>query len=374
MTQHPQLDLQVAYCSLRGAEEGFDPEFGANLKWDVPLLDGYKWIRVPNKGTGDESFWGLYNPGLWTLIRDGKFDAVFCFTGYVRATFWIVYLASKAAHSAFLFGCDQNSLESRDGKQWKRWAKRMAWPLLYRLADQVVVSSSGARDLIASLGIPPDKITLTPLAVDNDWWYEASGKVNRDSVRSAWGVPRESFVVLYCAKLQAWKRPMDLLQAFAQARIENGHLVFAGAGPQREELEKEAKSLGVDERVRFLGFVNQSELPAVYTSADLMVMPSVYEPFGAVVGEASCCGCPVVATDRVGASRDLIAPIDPRLVYPCGERETLASILRALSLDPERLSQLREAVRRRMTEWSPQRNIAGNAEAVRVAVERRHSR
>ena len=63
MAKHPRLDLQVAYCSLRGAEAGHDPEFGTQVKWDVPLLDGYAWTHVLNKGSGAESFWGMNNPG-----------------------------------------------------------------------------------------------------------------------------------------------------------------------------------------------------------------------------------------------------------------------------------------------------------------------
>ena len=50
MASHSQLQLKVAYCSLRGAEASLDQEFGATVKWDVPLLDGYDWVEVPNKG------------------------------------------------------------------------------------------------------------------------------------------------------------------------------------------------------------------------------------------------------------------------------------------------------------------------------------
>jgi len=55
------VELQVAYCTLRGAEAAHDPEFGATVQWDVPLLDGYSWVQVPNRGSGGESFWGLRN-------------------------------------------------------------------------------------------------------------------------------------------------------------------------------------------------------------------------------------------------------------------------------------------------------------------------
>src|ERR1700756_3256372 len=87
MAQEPALDLQVAYCSLRGATvANYDPDFQASVQWDVPLLDGYHWVEVPNQGTGEESFWGLRNPSLRELIRTGKFDAVLCYVGYVRAS------------------------------------------------------------------------------------------------------------------------------------------------------------------------------------------------------------------------------------------------------------------------------------------------
>ncbi|HYK39427.1 MAG TPA: hypothetical protein VEU98_05345, partial [Candidatus Eremiobacteraceae bacterium] len=126
MAQHPRLDLQVAYCSLRGAEAAVDPDFGREVKWDVPLLEGYEWTHVPNKRPERESFWGMNNPGLKDLIRDGKFDAVLCFTGYVRASFWIAWRAAKKAGAAFIFGTDASSLAPRDGSAWKVAVKKIA--------------------------------------------------------------------------------------------------------------------------------------------------------------------------------------------------------------------------------------------------------
>ena len=66
-------------------------------------------------------------------------------------------------------------------------------------------------------------------------------------------------------------------------------------------LQREAEELKVADRVRLLGFVNQSELPSVYRSSDVLVLPSEYEPFGVVVNEALLCGCVAAVSDRVGA-------------------------------------------------------------------------
>jgi len=368
---HPQLDLSVVYCTLRGAEPARDPEFGTVVQWDIPLLEGYQWSQVANRGSGAETFWGLYNPELWQFIRRGKFDAAICFLSYTHASFWISFAAAKSCGSAFLFGCDQHSLEPRDGRVWKRWVKRILWPVLYRLADQVLVSSSGARSLILSLGLPQQKVTLAPITVDNDWWIHHSQKVDREAVRASWGATSQSTVVLFCAKLQPWKRPQDLLRAFARAELSDALLVYAGEGPQRQELEREAGDLGVATRVRFLGFVNQTQLPAVYTAADLMVLPSEYEPFAVVVNEASCCGCAVAASDRVGAAQDLIAPVDPGLIYPCGDVSALSTLLKSFCTNKERGRALGEAARKRLGSWSLREAIGGILAAVETAVSRR---
>ena len=178
-------------------------------------------------------------------------------------------------------------------------------------------------------------------------------------------------MILFCAKLQPWKRPLDLLRAFAQANLPDVLLVYAGDGAQRQELETTALALGVSERVRFLGFVNQSQLPRVYTSADLMVLPSEYEPFAVVVNEASCCGCAVTASDRVGSGRDLIARVDPDLIYPCGDIGALSTLLSELCRDRKHLCELGQLARNRMISWSQQDTVIGSIAAVSSAVNRR---
>jgi len=82
LSKQQEIELQGAYCSLRGAEPTHDVEFDTTVQWDVPLLDGYAWVEVPNRAFGGEGFWGLNNPGLWKLVRRGNFDAVLYLTGY----------------------------------------------------------------------------------------------------------------------------------------------------------------------------------------------------------------------------------------------------------------------------------------------------
>jgi len=366
MAQDAKLDLQVAYCSLRGAEAGYDPEFGRSVKWDVPLLDGYNWTHVPNRSSGSESFFGLYNPGLWKLIREGHFDAVLCQLSYLRCSFWISYFSARGRGTPFMFLTDASSMEPRDGRKWKIWVKKLAWPVLFRTFNQVLTASSAGVEMMRSLRIPERQISMTLDTVDNDWWQAEAARVNRAAVRASWGLDNEEKIVLFCAKLQPWKRPLDVLHAFADASISRSTLVFAGDGALRSSIEAEASALGLGKRVRMLGFVNQSQLPAVYRAADVMVIPSEYEPFGLVVNEAMLCGCAVIASDKVGAVRDLIFPGRTGYVYPCRNTRGLARALCDAFADPAKLAEIGQAAGNRIAQWSPR----ASASAIRDAIVR----
>jgi glycosyltransferase involved in cell wall biosynthesis len=132
--------------------------------------------------------------------------------------------------------------------------------------------------------------------------------------------------------------------------------------------------LGVAHRVRFLGFVNQSRLPDVYQAADILVLPSEYEAFGVVVNETMLCGRPVIVSDRVGAKYDLIREGETGFVYPCGDIEALAQILREVLPDRERLRKMGEAARKRMETWSPRENVEAFVQAVENAVQRKRGK
>jgi glycosyltransferase involved in cell wall biosynthesis len=310
MAQDPRLNLQIAYCSLQGAEPSIDPEFGVEIAWDTSVLDGYPWVHLRNRSLvpGLGRFFGLVNPSVWGLIRKGRFD-VAILPGYFYCTAWIAIAAARWYGTPILFVTDSHSLRSR-GTQgtWKLRLKKWLVRRIFSLAKAIVVSSSGGVDYIKSLGFSSDRIFLVPTVVDNDWWTGQSAKVDRAGVRAAWNIPPQGVVALFCAKLQQWKGPVDLLEAFARANVPNSYLVLAGDGPERRNLERSATELGIVDRVRFLGFLNQSLLPSAYCAADVFVLPSSFEPFGLVVNEAMLCGLPVVVSDRVGAKFDLVRP------------------------------------------------------------------
>ena len=375
LSKHPDLDVVVAYCGMQGVQCHKDPGFGVDVAWDIPLLEDYPWVRIKNISPSSlrSSFFGLINPGISRLIRRGRFDAIAIFTGYRCVTFWIAVATAKISGIPVMFGTDATSLDPVAGRTWKIPLKKWFWPRLFRMADAAIVPSSGTAALMRSLDVPDDRIKLTPYVVDNEWWTENAKKVERYDIRRKWNVPENAKVVLFCAKLQPWKRPGDLLHAFHRAQVPDSYLVFAGDGPLRQELQRDAAQLGIADKVRFLGFVNQSKLPDVYATSDVMVLPSEYEPFGVVVNEAMLCGCPVIASDRVGARFDLVRDGETGFVYRADDVDALTRVLsRALGCH-ERLRRMGEAARSRMMEWSPEMNVQATVEAIECAIRHRNS-
>lgn len=371
LANDPRLETLVAYCSLQGSEPGFDPEFGVQVQWDVPLLDGYKWVHVPNKSLrpGLGHFFGLWNPGLWKLIRKGNFDAVVIYTGYMCASFWLAVLAAKSAGVPVLISTDSTTLQSREPKRWKERLKPFMLRRVYSSVDLIMAASNGAKKLAVQLGVPEKRIRVIRCGMSKEAWRDSNGNFDRAAVRAGWGVPENAPVVLFCAKLQPWKRPLDLLHAFAKANLPDAHLVFAGDGAQRGEVESRASALGIADRVRVLGFVNYSQLPGFYQAADLFVLPSSYDACPLAVPEAMFSGLPVVMSDAVLGRLEMIDVGKSGYLYPCGDIDSLAEILKRVFADPQLLKQLKEGVRRQIESWTTQEFLDCWINAVDAAVQ-----
>jgi len=372
----PRLDIQVAYCSMQGAEPGMDPEFEAKIQWDEPLLDGYPWVHVPNKSLrpGLGRFFGLWNTGLWKLIRTGNFDAVVIYTGYMYGSFWLAVLAAKSRGIPVVISSDSTTLRSRNGSRWKERVKPFVLGRVYRSVSVLMAGSPAVRELALQLGTPGERIVVITSGMSKEDWAARAEKFDPGAVRDSWGVPRDAPVVLYCAKLQPWKRPLDLARAFAKAAVPDAYLVYAGEGPQRAELENASRELGIADRIRILGFVNSSQLPGLYKAADLFVLPSEYDPCPLVVPEAMSTGTPVLLSDAVRGRLDMIHQGQSGYVFRCGDIDELAELLRKVLTDRGLLEQLKAGVRRQMASWSTSDFLDSWVRAIDVAVHLKESR
>jgi glycosyltransferase involved in cell wall biosynthesis len=347
---------------LQGVNPTLDQEFGVKVKWDVPLIDGYKWVLTRNWSVrpAPMQMLGLINPGLWRLIRRGRFDVVIV-SGYRGISYLIAAAAAKVSGSSVVLAIDTHTLESLTPSSWKRKVKAFMLPRIMRWFDAVLVPSTTAARFARDLGMNESRVFMAPYVVDNDFFRDGANRSDRAQVRRLWDIPPEAFVGLFCGKLISWKRPQDLL--LAAHKVSDMYVVFAGDGPLRGEMKQLAGELGIEHRVRFLGFANQSELPAIYRAADVLVLPSSYEAFGLVVNEAFAAGITAIVSAECGSAGDLVRDGSTGFVVGVGAIEEMADRLQRLADDPALRASMGEQARKRLTEWGP----AQNADAFALA-------
>jgi glycosyltransferase involved in cell wall biosynthesis len=194
-------------------------------------------------------------------------------------------------------------------------------------ADRVCALSRFMAGRIAALhGLAPGAVCVVPGGVDRERFTPVA---DRRSLRRRLGLP-EGAPVLFCLRNLEPRMGVDvLLEAMPAILARHGDtvLVVGGVGPLAASLHARAQALRLGPAVRFAGFVPETELAAFYAAADAFVLPSQrLEGFGLVTLESLACGTPVVAT-RVGATPELLEPVDPALLV---ETPTAAGLARAV--------------------------------------------
>jgi L-malate glycosyltransferase len=172
--------------------------------------------------------------------------------------------------------------------------------------------------------------------------YVPMDEAKRAAGRSAWAAPGEK-VLIHLSNFRPVKRVTDCVHIFARVAKEiAAHLVLVGDGPDRSQAEMLAATLGIQERVHFLG--KQDSVTELLPLADLMVMPSELESFGLAALEAMACRVPAIAT-RVGGVPELIEDGVTGCLLPVGDVDAMAQAAIRLLRDDAKLERMRAAAR-----------------------------
>jgi glycosyltransferase involved in cell wall biosynthesis len=222
-------------------------------------------------------------------------------------------------------------------------------------ADLILVDSEASkRDVVRLLSIPPDRVRVVYLAADESVMRPVP-PAEIDAVRAKYGLAER--YVLYFGGLDKRKNVPALFSALAELRDVDWQLAVSGRLRQDNpalfpDLPALAAQLGIQERVRFLGFAPDEDKPALIRGAACFAFPSLYEGFGMDPLEALACGVPVV----------------------CSNRSSLPELMgnAALLVDPEAPGTLAGALRRVLTDGSLRADLAarGPAQAARFTWER----
>lgn len=216
---------------------------------------------------------------------------------------------------------------------WALWL-----PFSIRFAGHIIADSEHTRgDLQRLLGVPGERITVIHLAAD-ERFQPISDPAVRADVRDRYDLP-PSFI-LYVGTLEPRKGLDTLVNAYASLADEFPHaLVIAGKkGWYTLPLFRQIEALGLRYRIRFTDYVDDADLPVVYSLADLFVFPSRYEGFGLPPLEAMACGVPVISSNAASLP-EVVG--DAGMLVPPDNVEALAAAMRQVLVDDALRANLR---------------------------------
>lgn len=188
----------------------------------------------------------------------------------------------------------------------------------------ITATNEYLRTSVLKLKPNTEKIEIIPFGVDTDLFEYVERKPSDE-------------VVIGTAKALDPKYGIDILiKAFAilASRHDNIRLKIAGKGPLEAQYKKLADKLGIGGSVEFLGFVEHSRLPSLFSGLDIFVMPSKEESFGVAAIEASATGLPLVAT-TVGGVPEAVMDNKTGFLVERENAEKLAEAIEKLVLDPQ---------------------------------------
>jgi glycosyltransferase involved in cell wall biosynthesis len=206
-------------------------------------------------------------------------------------------------------------------------------------ADSVIVNSHGVAEEIAARGLALSRPVIIPNGVDLARFRPPPG-------------PPAGRMILFVGRLVPQKGVDVLLRAFAVVlhRCPGLRLVIAGDGYQRLYLERLTRHLGLPPHVEYIGWQEGPALARLYQAAELVVIPSMYEPFGLVALEAMACGRPTAAS-RIGGLAEIIEDGSTGYLVAPGDYLSLAQRMAQLLLDPARAAAMGQAARRKALEY-----------------------
>jgi glycosyltransferase involved in cell wall biosynthesis len=361
----PRLDLTVCFMTETGLKPGFVKGYGETLKWDIPLLDGYRHKFLKNLSrrahAGDPA--SKVNPGIALELVKGKYDAILMH-GYVASTEWLALATARALGVKVLFWGDVLiDSPKRAGKlSIKSELFRHAW---CKGIDAALALSTQARRFYAKYGVPEDRVFWVPLAVDNDYWSSKNAELRpkRAEIRRELGLDPDLPVVLYVAHMRPNKRPVDVVSAFSKMRT-RASLVMVGAGPLYDDTVRFIQENKV-ERVHLAGLQNQSALPRYYAIGDVFVLPSAPgEVTPLVVHESMNAGLALVISDAVPSTIDFVREGENGFTYPCGDTDALADRLDRVLADPATTARMSAASRAIIEDWNHEVAVRGVVRAL----------
>jgi glycosyltransferase involved in cell wall biosynthesis len=290
---------------------------------------------------------------LWSILGRHDNNIILHLAGWGELVLVGAMLMAKSLRIPVAIESD--TAEGQSESTWRNPIKRLFYPLLFRLPDHFLPAGTRQVGYLRRFGVEQGRMTVSQMSVDV-CAYQRFGQPDRQAarcaVRAKWSISADERVALYVGRLEKNKGLSDLLSAFLRVAKEERdvRLLVVGDGSLRPLVEEVATRPG--SRVLYLGRLSGYDIRRAYVAADFLVLPSRFEPWGLVVNEAMASGLPVIVSDRVGCSDDLVRHGETGLIVSAGRDAELSEAIQQLLRDTAGRRRMGYAARNLISNWT----------------------
>jgi glycosyltransferase involved in cell wall biosynthesis len=335
-----------------------DPGFDRRVRWNTDLHSGYDWWSPPQ---------AAYPARLLEVgrrLRAQRPDVLLCF-GWGTPIVRVGIGYATATGTPLLYYGDAIWRHSASDRRLR--LRRILLRLLFRAAAGAISIGAFNREFYIANGMDPSRIQPGVCPSDVDRFAAAADRIRPERRDD------RPLVIGFAGKFVGLKAVDDLIEAVARLpRGKPWELWLIGDGPLRAQLGSLVAHRGIAGGVRFLGFKNTDELPALMSAVDVMVLPSHKDNRGLVAVEAMAAGAAMVVSSATGVwgPGDLVEHEQTGLVFPAGDVSALGACLQRLLADPALRTRLAAAGQARAMSFGP-KDFARSTAAALVSAARR---
>jgi glycosyltransferase involved in cell wall biosynthesis len=295
-----KIDIEVLYCLKN--KEYFDNEFNQkilfknNLNFKHTFLKSIRLTKYPYP----EKLLSVFNYDLHKRLKKFKRGTLIICHGWSRISNIYVLLFGKFYGLKVGLRSETPLNQEILNSRFKNLLKKQILKLFFKKIDYFLYIGEQNKRFYLDLGVAKNKLFFCPYSVDNNFFntfYLSNKKENKRRIKKN---------ILFVGKLIHKKRPL-ILPDFMNKIDSNFNLKIIGNGELKKSLEAKILNLNLQNRISLLGFKTQKELLKIYLDSDFLILPSGKgETWGLVVNEAINFELPLIISDMVGCSYDLI--------------------------------------------------------------------
>jgi glycosyltransferase involved in cell wall biosynthesis len=363
------IRLKCVFLTNFTVQGQFDPGFGVQVKWDVPLLEGYEHEFIGGRQVAECGKLDRQRVSDLNRIVSREYTDVLLLHGFHTPTAVLAIAMARARGIPVMLRTDTQRGVVKRAKGLRGTVKELLVRRVVRAGDAMLSVGTLNAKYYSSLGVPDSKIFRVPYAVENGRFAlsDSESKAACEELQASLSLDAGHPVILFAGKFQKRKRASDLYAAFKLLKQNhpsiNPYLLYVGDGEGRSELEAAVRADGTN-RVVFAGFQNQTALPKFLKLSSVFVLPSDAEPWGLAVNEAMSASKAVIVSDEVGCAPDLVQNNVNGTVFPVGDIDALAESLATVLANESTWTRMGQSSAEIISDWTYDADIVGIRAAI----------